>query len=622
LQIGNDTARADKLYRIVFVNAATGMVRLDGVPNLPAAVSPWVIGRKQRLYDLFLPAPGDAYRGGSPLAVGEDDPLVYGSVSVSAADDKTHTKDTVKWAAGRWGGPARYGNEGRVGAAATIFQVYRDKPREPELPTYSDDRLFTSPADYHSRSFFTFRWVARAGAKTHVLRALDDTLFTTDWLLRSTRTALNGSDAAHAKFFPPTWNPPTEDLARKNAAAALLNAIASLGGYAALSADAAADARLLLARLPGNEGFVWGEGLAERDWEIRRTRTALKASDEALFPVDWTAAGAANQQKRDDVAAALNGIASLAAYLTLSNNALRVLASLPGNEAAYSQLTIRPLDPGDPLAADVRGPDSAETYAPVGTLRAYVDSIDGRSSNRYFYRALNVNAVQTRGDLSLATPPVYCPDVMPPRAPVITKVTAGEHQITLAWASNREPDLFEYRIFRARSATDARDLRGMKQVAVVAADPDPRVRPATVTWTDDPVPGLVEYWYRVVAIDRTGAVNSLSGGNVSKPCPAVKGRAVDTLPPTPPVWVAVERLAAGGVLLAWQTDEPSVRCVVQRRPPGGVWRPVSARMTASAPPFDFEFTDTTALVAETFEYRIIAEDAVGNRTRDAEIRVV
>ena len=553
LRVDADSARADKLYRIIRADGASGLVTVDGAPAIGGGSSPWTIGRKERRYDVMLPAAGDAFRGGAPLAATVADPLVYGSIGVSAADDKTHTSDAVKWTAGRWGGAARYGNEGRVGAPVTIYHVYRGKPAAPDLPVYGDERLYASRADYHNRSYFTFRWIAAPGVKTHVFRALDDALFAADWLLRSTRGALSATESAHDRYFPPAWNAPTADVPRKQAAVAELNAIAGTNAYAALSADA----RTVLARLPGNEGQVWGEGLAEHDWEIRRTRTTLSAGDATLFPPDWNAGGAGNQQKRQDVVALLNGIASRAAYRSLTDNALRVLASLPGNERAFTQLTILPLDPDDPANTDRLGPDTADGYAPGATVRAYVDALDGRSSNRYFYRGLNVNAVQTRGTLGFAPPPVYCPDVMPPRTPVLTKALGGNREITLTWASNREPDLAAYLVYRSEDAGDARDIRRMTLVRTdpVSAAVAPDDRPASITWADQAVVAARTYWYRLAASD--------AAGNVSDAALPVCARAYDTTPPPPPA--VLDATWHGRILRVRWTPRPGAEVRVERR---------------------------------------------------------
>ena len=370
------------------------------------------------------------------------------------------------------------------------------------------------------------------------------------------------------------------------------------------------------------------------DW-AQRPRPPLDPAnnpdDQALFPTDprW------NSTKVLAVAGELNALnalkssgASVAAaresYRALSNDAWRVVAGLPANETAFLQTTLEPIDPNDPVAADRRGPDSPDNYTPDPSLRALISVIDGRTTNRYFYRAAHVDGASNRGALSLASAPVQLSNVVPSLPPSNIKCTAGEHRITLSWASNRESDLLAYRVFRAYSADAARDLRLMTHMAVVPADPDPILRPAYVTWTDEPVQGLKDCWYRVVAVNRPDPVDPRGGGgNFSNPSHAIRARALDTEPPASPLWIAAERTdGAAGIRLAWRTDEPSVSCMVNRRLLGGVWRPVSSKVAPVAPPFDFEFVDANAEPGITYEYRIVVQDEAGNRNRDTETRTV
>ncbi|HEX3757318.1 MAG TPA: phospholipase D family protein [Kofleriaceae bacterium] len=111
-----------------------------------------------------------------------------------------------------------------------------------------------------------------------------------------------------------------------------------------------------------------------------------------------------------------------------------------------------------------------------------------------------------------------------PLAPRITRLSAGDRQITLEWAPDRESDLAEYRVYRAADPDHARDVSRMDLVHTVpAATGDPAARPARLSWTDRPVPGLRDLWYRVVAV-----------GNASAPSPAMRMRAFELAPPAPP----------------------------------------------------------------------------------------
>ena len=464
-------------------------------------------GGALRRYEVFVPTPGSPDRAGLPLSTSLAEPMAYALVGVTAADDSAHTADHRD-------DPDRFGNESDVGGPATVFRVRRDRPPPPAVPPDSE-RLFASPADYHGRSFFTYRWAPAADLRTHVYRALDDAVFAADLALRP-RPALSPADAS---AFPPEPVDPRWDEAKRAQVADELNQL-----------------------------------------------NAFDAGERA---------------------------AALTVYRALSNDALRVLAALPGTDSAYTQITVQPLDPeeANPAAPDgLRwrrvGPDVApDTLGP--SERAYVDTLDGRATNRWFYRAAYVDGVQNAGPLGLASPPVWLPDVVPPRIPTITRLTAGDRQITIEWASNREPDLAEYRVYRTDDVGASRDVRLMTLVHTVVVEADaPSDRRPTVSWTDDPVPGVRDFWYRIVAVDRARP-GSEGGGNVSPPSPAVRARAFDESAPVPPAitvaeWVLVDR---AGQVFPWASlnpssveREPAVRVNVQvvshamARWRGAVWR--------------------------------------------------
>jgi hypothetical protein len=460
-------------------------------------------GRPLRKYQLIIPVEGDAVRTGLQLATSLTVPVRYAHVGVSAADNKQHTTDDPQWATGNWGGPDRFGNEGPVSVPSKIFVVRRTPPPAPTVPADSE-RVFASRADYHSRSFYTYRWVPSASLTTHIFRALDYTLYQTDW----ERRAADSSD--------------------------------------------------------------------------------LDPNQTERFPSEWDAA------KREQVADELNHLNTfnhdadkadaMSYYRALSNDGLRALAALRGNERAFVQLTIMPLDPDETANANRLGPDNPADYVIDPSLRAHIDTLDGRSSNRYFYRAAYVDGAHNRGPLSLSSPPVWLPDVVAPRTPVVTRMTGGDREITLRWASNREPDLAEYRVYRAESERDARDLRMMTLVhtAPVTAD-DISTPPVEVVWTDTGVTGLVTYYYRLAAADAVG--------NVSTPSRAFSGRAYDYGPPAEPVWERSEwvKLDAGGgehafsesdaslapaVALVFTITQSNVIAIVQRQ--NGIWSSVTA----------------------------------------------
>jgi hypothetical protein len=553
LFLANDTNNQNKTYCINDADISAKTVTVDGTPNIGSTPSPWVIGFPLRSYEVFLPEPSGTFREGLPLTPTLSEPIFYAHISVSAADDKRHRHDDPIWSEpgrGGWGGSERYGNEGSVGAPAKIFRLQRVPPDPPVPPPPDSDRVYASPADYYGRSFYTYRWQLQSGLKTHIFRALDDSVFQSDWgVARRTLDPNNNSD--DRKWFPSESNEPRWDAVKRQQVANELNALQALKGTISMTE-------------------------------------------------------------------------AMARYRGLSNDGLRVLAGLPENSLAFTQITIQPLDPDNPDNADKRGPDSPDNYIPNPTLRAYIDTLDGHAAeNRYFYRATYVDGAHNRSELSLSTVPIWLRDVVPPRTPVMTKVIGGDRQITLKWASNREPDLAEYRVYRADSLESARDLRLMTLVHVEPVPAgDPLERPAELMWTNTSVPGLVMFYYRIVGLDQAG--------NVSEPSDAITASAYDYTPPAPPEWTRVEWVLLDesgiehqwgtpvpigshwipAVALAWNSSETGLRAIPQRRRVGAaLWRsfigmlPVDQRQA-----YDRQADSTTGNY-----YRLIVQKTSGNQ---------
>jgi hypothetical protein len=501
----------------------------------PYASSVTVGAGGDQSYDVFLPlAAGQGpFGAGVPLNPTRADPLIYANVTVTAVDAAAHAPDTWPGAGALSG---RTGNESRAASPSRVYRVLREPPPPPE-PVVDSDRVYATPADWHSRSYYTFRWRPQPDLFTHVFRAMDESVFAADWALRP-RAALQPSDAAH---FPDPAAEPTWTAAKRQLVCNALNALA-------LNAFPKTDAAKLQA---------------------------------------------------------------LRAYRALSDDALRVLANLPGCEKAFVQLTLKALNAADVATHDRRGPDDPANYVPQPALRAYLDTLDGRAANRYLYRAGYVDAAQNRSSMGAIGTPVRLPNVVPPRAPTITKVTGGDRRITLAWASNREADLLEYRVFRAETKDAATDMRRMAQVAVVPADPDPAARPAAVQWSDDPVPGLRDFWYQVVAVDRPDAVDPRGGGgNLSQPSAIARGRARQPVPAPPVVQAAAWNAAHTAVQVDWQLSDPFLVPRLERRVDEG--HPWVIAVGALAPGTQTAI-DTPSDPALTYEYRVRVRDHVGQQ---------
>jgi len=484
-------------------------------------------GRPLRKYEVFLPTSGDTFRGGLALNPDLAEPIKLAAIGVSTADNRTHTADDAKWAAGRFGG--RTGNEGPMSPPSIVFRVLRTIP-VPPIPPPDSERVYATPADYHAASFYTFRWRPQAYLKTHVYRAMDDTIFNVDWSFQP-RAAIDSNDLAvfPSEAVEPRWN------------------------------------------------------------RANRQRIADELNVLSTFPKT----NAGKMQARSY-------------YRGLSNDGLRILANLPNNETAFAQVTISALDPDDPATVNRVGPDNPPNFVVDSSLRIYVDTLDGRSINRFFYKACYIDGAQNRSPLSLASPPVWLPNVTPPRTPMFTKALGGDRQIILRWTSNRESDLVEYRVYRTDREDSARDLRMMTLVHTETVPAgDPLERPAEGTWIDTPVPGRMTLYYRLVAVD--------DAGNASDSSQLLMTRAFDDSRPAPPTWSTPIPWTSGGIQLRWTSPSTDLRCLVQRHIAGAItWENASSWLPRGV----YTYNDQNRLLGLDYVYRLRVMDTAG-RTNNA-----
>ena len=355
------------------------------------------------------------------------------------------------------------------------------------------------------------------------------------------------------------------------------------------------------------------------DWALR-PRPALDASQVQFFPDPadprW------NATKRQQVATELNQLNSFAHdaagtaqafvyYRGLSADSLRVLAGLSGNDTAFTQLTVAPLDPNDAANENRRGPDDPDSFQvgdpnnPLSSpaLKIFIDTLDGRAANRYFYRAIYMDEAHNPSlTMSLSTPPVFVPKIVPPRAPVITKALGGDRQVTLFWASNREPDLARYRVYRTDEEERARAIALMTLVHTeIVAPGDPNARPAELSWIDNPVPGGPSLFYRVVAED--------NDEKASDPSAYVVGRAFDNSRPQPPTW-ATPTQTPDGLVLTFTAAHPSHRFLIQRRD-AEAFPQTWTNLTGWLAPGVHLWTDNTREAGQTYVYRVRVFDQHG-----------
>lgn len=314
----------------------------------------------------------------------------------------------------------------------------------------------------------------------------------------------------------------------------------------------------------------------------------------ALGP-SWTAA------RLSAAIAQFGALTATSGYGGLSNDALRVLASLPSNAAAFSCITRKPLDPND--TPDIKGLSDSSTYDPSARtdLAGFTDILDGRATNVYFYRTTLVDAAQNQSALGTATPPVLLPPTALPDPPALQKVTADPATpiITLTWSTSRTSSVVQYQIYRTDQLANAQDIRLMDLVQTIAEVVPPR--PLTRTWADNSVKGLVTYAYCLVAVDALG--------NMSLPSRVLQARAVDLAPPAIPTLTAAWT-TVNGVTLAQVTWQSVDQTLLQERPSGAAqWIDLGSYRPAGSYSVRDPFSDPT----QDFEYRVLVRKDTGAR---------
>ena len=311
-------------------------------------------------------------------------------------------------------------------------------------------------------------------------------------------------------------------------------------------------------------------------WQRDRDRRAQPGYAVDLSPA-WMApllAGVRGQQVTADLAALTTDLAAAAteleverAYGKLHVDAARILAAQDWVADAYVQRTTGPLP---------------------GTALPYTDELEGRSRAHWFYRVQALSGSGVQSGWSPPTPPICCPDVVPPPAPVARLALAADRAVTVSWLPVPAFDLDGYLVYRGRDDAEVADVRDLTPVA-------------TVTDTTVTVPCDPGAWrFRIVAVDREG--------NRSRPSNILAGSAL-LPPPDPPAWVSATR-AGDTVVLVWTATEPRLSTLVERRPvAGGFWSAVSGWLPRAV----YTYTDAPPDPAAAWAYRLKVRDALGQQ---------
>ncbi|MCF6154507.1 MAG: hypothetical protein E3K36_04480 [Candidatus Brocadia sp.] len=266
-------------------------------------------------------------------------------------------------------------------------------------------------------------------------------------------------------------------------------------------------------------------------------------------------------------------------YAGLTPGQLQILASLPDNVNAFTELNGTPIDESDPAYEDriteIPDPVRGATYTPdPANVLLYVDeTLDGRGNNRYFYALRSVDTNGMQSVLSLATPPVEVPKTTPAPAPVITAVAGGENQITIRWAKNPGAEIAGYLLYRTQDNKKAKDWRRMEFIkandtdtyTVEVTEPLPQKE---FEFIDNTVLPRQPYYYGLVAVGLDDNGKQLK----SRMSSTKSGQAYDLTPPEPPQWDEVNSgwvyVDDNGTVYEWGADlteasnpQPAIRLV-------------------------------------------------------------
>jgi hypothetical protein len=312
-------------------------------------------------------------------------------------------------------------------------------------------------------------------------------------------------------------------------------------------------------------------------------------------------------------------------YAGLTPLQLQIVASLPDNAAAFTQITQAAISETDVAFEDrlteIPDPSSGPLYSPdPANILLYVDeALDGRGSNQYFYALKTLDTNGLTSLLSLATLPVKCPRTTPPPAPVLTSVLGGENQIIVKWAKNPGAEISGYLLYRTQEKSRASDWRRMELIKVNIDDEfsiavDGELPRKEFEFVDATVLPRQPYFYAVVAISLSDEGKWLK----SDPSAPRTGQAWDGSRPdiTNTVLLFEIDYQHEHIDLAWVEAAPDFTCELARSP---AWSDTLSRvMPFNAGRNRYEYRDIDVDLAEGYQYQLIVRTSNG---QEADVRV-
>ena len=234
--------------------------------------------------------------------------------------------------------------------------------------------------------------------------------------------------------------------------------------------------------------------------------------------------------------------------------------------------------------------------------------MNGRTRAHWFYGVTARSRAGTESAPSEISPPICCPDVVPPAPPLTHSALAAEGAVKLKWLASPDADTHHYEIFAARTPDAVQNLDTLTPVASHALNEPPSS--ATATYAPSPhvsgktIERLVprtrqemgEWCFWIVAVD--------TSSNRSAPSRMLRGRALK-LPPEAPVWAAPNR-TANAVALSWvhPSDQRLASMVERKRDGADRWVAVSDWLPRGV----YSYQDSPPELGAAWVYRLRVRD--------------
>ncbi|MCX7923344.1 MAG: hypothetical protein N3B21_15240 [Clostridia bacterium] len=303
-----------------------------------------------------------------------------------------------------------------------------------------------------------------------------------------------------------------------------------------------------------------------------------------------------------------------------TNVFLKVLANIPGNEAAFARLNEKEINPDDTNYANKRAYWEAPDTPLDLNFMQYIDStIDGGADNSYFYRIRTVNESGVLGDFSIAS---YAVRIFNPKltgSPEITSIVQGDREALISFRTLIDKAVKGYIVYRTDDEEAAKDIRLM--VPVLKPGKSISVAHPNDSLADSELEPDKLFYYRVVAVgekkykDDTYKV-------YSRPSNIVTAKVYEDQRPEAPLWQTPAALGNGNAIrLSWEAGSNLNKWLIQRREnvqgadDEAGWATITSWISIDVP----SFSDENRELGKLYDYRMRVMDINGRQNKSFNI---